>query len=156
MSDTSHRATFFLMKVVARVGEAVMMRLKRRYRRPRPSQYYPALYPPVPVPGHASYPAGHALIAQLTARVLIDVTNPIGPPPSPYEKSLRALADRIGRNRVIAGLHFWSDIREGAAAGDKIHAFLRGMPKPNVAYPLFNYHTALNNARDEWGLPPLP
>src|SRR5262249_59254261 len=107
-------------------------------------------------PGHASYPAGHALIAQLTASVLIDVTKPNAATPSPYEKSLLALADRIGRNRVIAGLHFWSDIREGAAAGDKTHAFLRGMPKPNVAYPLFNYRTALNSARAEWNLPPLP
>src|SRR5262249_61955823 len=106
MSDTSHRATFFLMKVVARVGEVVMMRLKRRYQRPRPSQYYPALYPPVPVPGHASYPAGHAVIAHLTARVLIDVTNPPGPQPSPYAKSLLPLPDPTAPNPLLARLHF--------------------------------------------------
>jgi hypothetical protein len=61
MTASSHPRTFFVMKLAARVGEVVMMRLKREFNRPRPTQYYPALYPPVPVPGHSSYPAGHAL-----------------------------------------------------------------------------------------------
>ena len=76
MTQNSHRATFFLMKVAARVGEVVMISLKRKFNRARPSQYYPTLYPPLPVPGHSSYPAGHALIAYLTARVLIEATTP--------------------------------------------------------------------------------
>ena len=50
MTASSHPATFFAMKLAARVGEVVMIRLKRQFNRPRPSQYYPALYPPVPCP----------------------------------------------------------------------------------------------------------
>src|SRR5438034_5082644 len=95
MTAGSHPHTFFVMKLVARVGEVVMMRLKRHFNRPRPTQYYPALYPPVPVPGHSSYPAGHALIARLTARVLIDVTKAQAGPQagrSPYARSLLKLA----------------------------------------------------------------
>ena len=74
MTASSHPKTFFVMKLAARVGEVVMMRLKRHFNRPRPTQYFPTLYPPLPVPGHSSYPAGHAVIAQLTANVLIEVT----------------------------------------------------------------------------------
>ena len=139
MTQNSHPKTFFAMKLAARVGEVVMMRLKRQWNRPRPAQYCPILYPPVAVPGHASYPAGHAVIAHLTAEVLKEITvepaskTPTTPAKSPYEKSLDALADEIGLNRVIAGLHFRSDIRAGAEAGIKTHEFLAGMS--NVAPP---------------------
>ena len=112
MTANSHPRTFFVMKLAARVGEVVMMRLKRQFNRPRPTQYYPALYPPLPVPGHSSYPAGHALIAHLTAQVLIEVTTP-ATGNSPYKRTLLKLAEAIGRNRVIAGFHFWSDISAG-------------------------------------------
>jgi PAP2 superfamily len=149
MTASSHRATFFVMKLAARVGEVVMMRLKRQFNRPRPTQYYPALYPPLPVPGHSSYPAGHALIANLTARVLIEVTTPaIGA--SPYEKSLLKLAEEIGLNRVIAGFHFRSDIAAGALAGDLTHQFLTNMPNPNPPPPMFSYATAVAKAQAEW------
>jgi acid phosphatase (class A) len=149
MTGTSHAATFFTMKVVARVGEAVMIRLKRQFNRPRPTQYYPALYPPVPVPGHASYPAGHAIIAHLTARVLIEITTPTTGP-SPYEKSLLKLADQICLNRVIAGFHFRSDITEGASAGDLTHKFLKGIAPRTLTPPDFDYASLVNAAKAEW------
>jgi hypothetical protein len=155
MTASSHRATFFVMKLAARVGEVVMMRLKRQFNRPRPTQYYPALYPPLPVPGHSSYPAGHALIADLTARVLIEVTTPTtGPSPrkSPYEQSLLKLAHEIGFNRVIAGFHFRSDITAGELAGDRTHEFLTKMPQPSTAPtpPDFSYASAVAAAQAEW------
>jgi acid phosphatase (class A) len=149
MTASSHPKTFFAMKLAARVGEVVMIRLKRQFNRPRPSQYYPALYPPLAVPGHASYPAGHALIARLTARVLIEVTTPSAGT-SPYEKSLIKLADEIGFNRVIAGLHFRSDIKEGAAAGDLTHKFLTGMTPRNPTAPDFDYKSIATGAKGEW------
>jgi membrane-associated phospholipid phosphatase len=150
MTAGSHPKTFFAMKLAARVGEVVMIRLKRQFNRPRPSQYYPALYPPVAVPGHASYPAGHAIIAHLTARVLIEITTPTAGS-SPYEKSLIKLADEIGFNRVIAGLHFRSDIREGAAAGVLIHNFLKGIPpRSPLTTPDFDYASVVSAAKGEW------
>lgn len=149
MTQNSHPYTFFALKIAARVGEAVMMHLKRQYNRPRPSQYYPALYPPVSVPGHASYPAGHALIAHLTASVLIEVTKPTTGS-SPYEQSLLKLADQIGLNRVIAGLHFRSDIDEGAKAGALTHQFLTGMTPRAVTAPDFDYASVVAAAKNEW------
>jgi hypothetical protein len=160
MTASSHPHTFFVMKIAARVGEVVMMRLKRSFNRPRPTQYYPALYPPLPVPGHSSYPAGHALIAQLTARVLIDVTQATAGPQagrSPYERSLLKLAEEIGRNRVIAGFHFRSDIDAGNTAGDLTYQFLTQMPDPYTGpnypppVPMFSYGSAVRLANEkEW------
>ena len=149
MTASSHPTTFFAMKVAARVAEVVAMRLKREINRPRPSQYYPALYPPVPVPAHAAYPAGHALIAHVTARVLIEITTPTNGP-SPYEQSLLRLADRIGFNRVVAGFHFRSDITAGAAAGAAIHTFLKGIAPRTVTAPDFDYASAVTAAKAEW------
>jgi hypothetical protein len=150
MTATSHSKTFFVMKLAARVGEVMMMRLKRHFNRPRPTQYYPTLYPPVPVPGHSSYPAGHALIARLTARVLIEVTTATGTGQSPYNNSLLKLADEIGRNRVIAGFHFQSDISAGVTAADMTYQFLKGMPAGAVVQPNFNYASAVTAANGEW------
>ena len=133
MTASSHPKTFFVMKLAARVGEVVMMRLKRHFNRPRPTQYFPTLYPPLPVPGHSSYPAGHAVIARAD-RKSTDRSNdtngwkpPIPSGTSPYKNSLLKLADEIGRNRVIAGFHFRSDIDAGVIAADMTYQFLAGI-----------------------------
>lgn len=151
-THTSHPATYFLTKVAARVGEVVMMHLKRQFNRPRPTQYCPTLYPPVTVPGHASYPAGHAVIANLTAQCLMEVTADPVTQKSPYEAALQKLADEIGLNRVIAGLHFKSDIVAGAEVGRLTHQFLKGMPAANPAPqpPNFDYASAVAAAQKEW------
>ena len=70
INGLSHPQTYLLMKLAARVGEMMMVHLKRQFNRARPSQICPTLYPPVAVPGHSAYPAGHALIARLTALCL--------------------------------------------------------------------------------------
>ncbi|HSQ20041.1 MAG TPA: PA-phosphatase, partial [Blastocatellia bacterium] len=104
ITPSSHPSTFLLMKLAARVGELAMIVLKcKNPQRPRPSQVNPMLYPPVPVPGHPSYPAGHAVIGQLTSESLAKLL--------PYYRDpLNALAERVGINRVNAGLHFLQDV----------------------------------------------
>jgi hypothetical protein len=154
MSPSSHPCTFLMMKLAARVGEFAMMSLKRLTTdpsappdqqgpwdlrsRPRPSQICPTLFPPVPVPGHSTYPAGHALIAWLTTQCLKDIpalqTNA-------YTRSLEEFADRVGENRVYAGLHFQEDIDAGKKAGIKIHEFLA---------PCMIYQKSLMVAQSEW------
>ena len=58
-------------------------------------------------------------------------------------KTDQLLARQIGFNRVIAGLHFRSDIAAGADAAEKTHNFLKGMPVPTSppVPPHFNYDT---------------
>lgn len=114
----THPCTFLLMKLAARVGETVMIHYKRKYERPRPSQVCATLFPPVPVPGHGSYPAGHALIAQLTSECLKDVVPAMQCP-------LDELARSVGFNRVIAGLHFESDVEAGTYVGKQVHTVLK-------------------------------
>jgi hypothetical protein len=115
----THPYTFLLMKLAARVGETLMVHFKRKYNRPRPSQVCPTLYPPVPVPGHGSYPAGHALLAQLTSECLKELV------PAVTYSPLDELARRIGENRVIAGLHYQSDVDQGIKVGPQIHWVLK-------------------------------
>jgi acid phosphatase (class A) len=115
----THPYTFLLMKLAARVGETLMIHYKRKYHRPRPSQVCPTLFPPVPVPGHGSYPAGHALIAKLTSECLKELV------PAVTHSALDELARRIGFNRAIAGLHYESDITAGADVGRQIHPILQ-------------------------------
>jgi acid phosphatase (class A) len=127
--------TFLLMKLVARVGEVVMMHYKRIHHRTRPSQICPTLYPPVPVPGHASYPAGHALIAHLTSIALMELV------PATLHDALLELARIVGFNREIAGLHYESDTTAG------VHV-------ANQVLPLLNdcstYMAVKGNAAGEW------
>ncbi|MBR1132983.1 phosphatase PAP2 family protein [Bradyrhizobium iriomotense] len=130
ITATSHPHTFLLMKIMARVGEFAMVALKLQYSnppgatappywyQPRPSQVCPTLYPPVQVPGHPAYPAGHALIGTLTSECLADLL-------PQYKEPLRALAARVGMNRMIAGLHYREDIDAGARAAVAIRPFLQ-------------------------------
>jgi acid phosphatase (class A) len=152
MTQTSHPRTYFILKIASRIGEVVMMRLKCHFDRPRPSQYCPTLYPPVPTPGHASYPAGHAVLAHLVASCLIEVTTPAGGV-SPYAEALARLADDIGLNRVYAGLHFMSDINAGALAGKITHDILKSLPAPDpssLPRGSFTYASAIQAAQAEW------
>jgi acid phosphatase (class A) len=135
ITQVSHPNTFLLMKLAARVGELTMIILKRRNpSRARPSQICPMLFPPVPVPGHATYPAGHALIGQLTSECLSDLL------PS-YKVALDKLAERVGRNRVIAGLHFHQDVVVGADVARQLLPYLKQCPL---------YQTTLAAAQNEW------
>jgi acid phosphatase (class A) len=149
IKNTSHPKTYFAMKLMARVGEVVMMHFKQKFNRARPSQVCPTLYPPVPVPGHAAYPAGHAVIANLTAACLKEITQgPEDPRPHPtYAEALDLLAETIGLNRVIAGLHYRSDISAGAKLGTDTYAFLK---------QIGDYKEAIEAAKQEWARPQMP
>jgi membrane-associated phospholipid phosphatase len=99
------------------------MHHKARFNRMRPSSILPCLLPPLEVPGHAAYPSGHATQAQLIAMCLEIVmprnrvmpASPAGPVGQfmPQYGPLRMMADRIARNREVAGLHYRSDTWAG-------------------------------------------
>jgi PAP2 superfamily protein len=130
----THPATFRLMKLAARVGEAVMIHYKYQFMRPRPSQLCPTLYPPLDVPGHPAYPAGHSTIAHLTTNCLVDMipnTNKSKPVLTPL---LEKYAERVALNRCIAGLHYPSDNAAGKAIAEKIVPILRDCPTYDQAF----------------------
>jgi membrane-associated phospholipid phosphatase len=117
MSPGSHPATFLLLKIAARVGEIVMIHYKYHFKRPRPSQVCPALMPVLEVPGHASFPSGHSLLAHLTSNCLSYL--------APWAKvTLTRLAERVAKNREYAGLHYASDSEAGREIAAVLHDHL--------------------------------
>jgi acid phosphatase (class A) len=90
--------------------EIVVLALKKKFNRPRPSFVLPALDTVVSVPWHSSYPSGHAaqsiVIAGLLSRLKPD-----------FAARLNNLAFKVGVNREVAGLHYPSDTTAGVALG---------------------------------------
>jgi hypothetical protein len=130
----SHPYTADLLEAALRVAQFQAMFYKRKFERPRPSQLCPALLPPIEVPGHASFPSGHATEIHLQAHCLAlvmpqEVSTPVltkagqviadlPSPPLPAEVDetstpLLRMAQRVTRNREVLGLHYPSDSEAG-------------------------------------------
>jgi hypothetical protein len=139
----AYPATLRVLNIASLVGLFVSMYYKGYYKRPRPSELCPALLPPIVVPGHASFPSGHATQARLMARCMGDVLSGL-PQRAVIVDDLKTLARRIRRNREIAGLHYKSDSTAGKDLADSILTLLRGLPANSW------YKTALAAARAEW------
>lgn len=84
--------------------------MKLKYDRPRPYQLAPMMGKRLDMfieePGTASYPSGHAMDAWTFAMVLSKKH------PS-QEREFYGIAHSIGLSRMVAGVHFPSDIRAG-------------------------------------------
>ena len=136
--------TFRLMHVAGLVGILTSMHFEAVFPpRPRPSQIWPALLPPIEVPGHPAFPSGHATQAMLMALTAEKV--PKGTTRALAIPLLHTLAHRIARNREIAGLHYASDSRGGFELAGVAFAFLEQCPL---------FITALADASAEWKTAP--
>lgn len=115
----SHPSTNVLFEAMVVVGAIVVMHYKNRFGRPRPSQLEPALRPLLDVPGHASYPSGHATQAYLVAQALTTVirNHEIG-------RELYKIAEQVAVNREWAGLHYASDSAAGKQLAREIFPFI--------------------------------
>jgi subtilisin family serine protease len=136
-SARSHPITYALGATAIHVGQFQAMYHKFLRSRPRPSNLSPRLMPPVDVPGHASFPSGHATQARLVARFLAKVM------PTPAEAPLLSLADRIARNREVMGLNYPSDSRAGQSLADQTFELLM---QSNTVKKM------IAAAREEWGI----
>jgi acid phosphatase (class A) len=112
-------ASNLLVRVARRIGEHIVMCLKGEFRCQRPPQLSTALVPMIDPPATPSFPAGHSLQAELIAACL-KATNP----PARPVHLLDDLAERIGRNRIVAGVHYPKDHVAGKAVADWIYASL--------------------------------
>jgi acid phosphatase (class A) len=132
----THPRTFALMQAMIPVGLATSMIHKARFNRARPTQVIPGLTSVLtPVPGHPSYPSGHAQQAHMVAAAIIEAASP----PPAERQALLDFAWAIAGNREIAGVHFRSD----SIAGRDLAAALR----PHVFEV---YADLLEEARAEW------
>jgi membrane-associated phospholipid phosphatase len=129
-----HPATNLMVHVGRRIGEHVAMCLKYDFKSPRPPQLCPAITPMIDPPATPSYPAGHAVQAYLISLLLAySFSNAAGQTNLPQHTQRQAnstvaeflgdlptgplfrLARRVSQNRVIAGIHFPTDISAGRA-----------------------------------------
>ena len=104
----SSPAVCTLIEIGLAVGQMVAMHYKYKYNRMRPFQIYPGLLPPITTPPHPAYPNGHALQSLLIAACVTQALNPSDNPVYP-SGALLSLAERIGENREVAGVHFPTD-----------------------------------------------
>jgi membrane-associated phospholipid phosphatase len=151
----AYPATTRVLTIASMIGTFVAMHFKIFFSRPRPSQLCPALLPPIEVPGHASLPSGHSTQAHLMAWCMVDVLtgasrttqNPPLAASAPQAPSLIdvlwTLADRIARNREIAGLHYPSDTAAGVKLAKLVHPLLGAASQTR-------YRAALALAQAEW------
>jgi hypothetical protein len=137
-TTASHPCTNFLVQGCMRAAEFAAMHYKNFFQRPRPSQHWPQLMPPVQVPGHASFPSAHATQTHTIAAVLQNVAAGVVPS---VDDITNRLAQRISRGREVQGLHYPSDTIAGQhLAQDVATAF---MAAPGIA-------RLLDAAQREW------
>jgi acid phosphatase (class A) len=142
MLSPAQQNTMRAMEIADQVALMLAMHFKRKFRRGRPQQVFPGLVPLIPPPGHPSFPSGHALESHMIALALARVV----PNEGGLHTALLAMADRIGKNREIAGVHFASDTLAGKIIAHKLFGYLEGCAL---------FKTVVEAAKKEHQSPPL-
>lgn len=127
-SPSSHPATHRVVVGASLIALHAAVFFKAAWNLARPSEFHPGLFPPFEIPGHPSFPSGHATQARLIALCLKQV---LAPPSGRLEdargRALDALAARIARNREIAGVHTAQDSEAGRQLGAAVATVLAAM-----------------------------
>ncbi len=97
--------TEFFKRVLSDENLAVAA-AKAYFNRPRPFVSHAEIKPVVEQPPNASYPSGHSTFAYVHAILLADIA-------PEKAAALFARADAFAHNRVIAGVHYPTDIEAG-------------------------------------------
>jgi acid phosphatase (class A) len=100
--------------------------LKNENARLRPYEQYPTQVQSLYKTGGLSYPSGHASGVELQARILATLFHG-------QEAVLLQRAKQVGDSRVVAGVHYPSDVKEGMDLGDLLFAQLEANPKFTAA-----------------------
>ncbi len=94
---------------------------KDAFARARPCRVEPRLKPVLPCPTSASYPSGHASFGWAAGLVLADLV--------PEQRAaILARARDYAWNRVVAGVHYPSDVEAGHLSGVVVAAFRFASP----------------------------
>lgn len=122
MTPESHPWTVLLMQVVADAIAGPVHALKAALHIQRPAELNAKVMPLIAVPGHRSFPAGHAAYVFALALILPTVVNR-----SEAFQDLLNLALGIADNRVVAGLHYPVDGLGGLAIAFSFATWAIGM-----------------------------
>jgi len=94
---------------------------KKYWSRPRPPMQDKRVHPPIDLPGNASYPSGHSTLSTLDALILVELAPDL-------KDAILARGRQIGDDRVIAGVHFPSDVEAGRTLAQDLFAKFMASP----------------------------
>jgi acid phosphatase (class A) len=109
--------TSSLFRKVTYEEGAVVQAGKRGFKRPRPFVLEPRIEPIVKKPTNDSYPSGHAMWSRVVGLLLADML-------PEYSARIMARADEYAFHRVVAGVHYPTDVEAGKHAGTALAALL--------------------------------
>lgn len=95
---------------------------KKFWNRPRPFLQDKRVKPPIDLPKNASYPSGHSTVGELDALVLAELVPDL-------KEAVLARGAQIGEDRIIAGVHFPSDVEAGHTLAQDIFTKLMASPE---------------------------
>jgi membrane-associated phospholipid phosphatase len=90
--------------------EPILAGLQNTFARPRPYVSFPALTPAIPAEAGPSYPSSHAVLGVVYARILSQFV-------PPDRNALLGVGALLGTDRVLAGVHWPSDVEAGQRLG---------------------------------------
>lgn len=97
--------------------QAVMLvnifQAKRMYDRPRPYVRNSSIKPCIPLETSSSYPSGHSALGRATGKLLAHYF------PDRADEIMK-VADQVGTNRMVGGVHHPSDVIAGRKLGDGV------------------------------------
>jgi acid phosphatase (class A) len=121
--------------------EIAVKHYKKKYDRPRPAFLASKMGEqfkifPSKTASTASYPSGHATFGALAAKVL----GHMFPEKKP---ELSELGKSMGKNRILAGLHYPSDYKAGVLLADELYKLLKVtyLAKEHVTFSIW-FHTS--------------
>jgi len=119
-AKTLPKTSSLFRKVTYEEG-AVVQAGKRGFKRPRPFVLEPRIEPVIKKPTNDSYPSGHAMWSRVVGLLLADML-------PEYGEKIMPRADEFAFHRVVAGVHYPSDVEAGKHAGTALAAFLLASP----------------------------
>jgi acid phosphatase (class A) len=126
-NEKSVPKTHALFRKVTYEEGAIVQAGKRSFNRPRPFVLEPRVAALVDKPSNASYPSGHAMWARTMGLLLADML-------PEYREKIIARSDEYAFNRVVAGVHYPSDVESGKLAATALAAFLMAAPQFKVDF----------------------
>lgn len=106
-----------LFQIVTKDAWPMIGDAKQNWKRPRPFVAHPDLNPCAKREESFSYPSGHMALARYYMHFLIDLF-------PERKKVFEERARAIGDDRMVVGVHYPSDVRDGALLGDQIYEHL--------------------------------
>ena len=110
---TKYPHTYAVLTQADKDAYFVTTLLKDQNARLRPYEQHPTEVQPLFKTGGYSYPSGHASGMELQARILATLFHTNG-----QDALLLKRAHEIGDSRVVSGVHYTSDVKEGMDLGD--------------------------------------